>query len=130
MNLKVLLPSCIFVQRNDVTSIVAETRAGSLGILPHRLDCAAALVPGIVLYETSSASTLYIAVDEGVLVKSGPNVLISVRRAISSTSLGELQHAVKREFMLLDTHDREVRQAIEKMEAALVGRFAEFQRGR
>jgi F-type H+-transporting ATPase subunit epsilon len=130
MNLKVLLPSCVFVQRNDVSSIVAETSTGSFGILPHRLDCAAALVPGILQYETGSASTVYLAVDEGVLVKTGPDVLVSVRRAMSGTSLGELQQAVKREFLLLDSHDREVRQAVERMEAALVGRFAEFQRGR
>jgi F-type H+-transporting ATPase subunit epsilon len=130
MNLKVLLPSGIFVQRDDVASIVVETHAGSFGILLHRLDCVAALVPGILLYETTSASTVYLAVDEGVIVKSGPNVLVSVRRAISGTNLSELQQAVKREFLLLDSHDREVRKAIAKMEAALIGRFAEFERGR
>ncbi len=83
-----------------------------------------------MLYETTSASTVYLAVDEGVIVKSGPNVLVSVRRAISGTNLSELQQAVKREFLLLDSHDREVRKAIAKMEAALIGRFAEFERGR
>ena len=130
MNLKILLPSCIFTQRDDVARIIAETREGSFGILPHRLDCVAALVPGILLYETTEASTVYLAVDEGVLVKSGPNVLVSVRRAVAGTSLSELQQAVKRDFLLLDSHEREPRKAIVKMEAALVGRFAQFQRGR
>ncbi len=130
MDLKVLLPSGIFAQHNDVTRIVAETRDGSFGILPHRLDCVAALVPGILLYEMAGAGTVYLAVDEGVLVKSGPDVLVSVRRAMASTSLGELQHVVKREFLLLDTHEREVRGVIAKMDAAVVARFAQFQRGR
>lgn len=130
MNLKVLLPSHIFTQQNKVLRIVAETHAGSMGILPHRLDCVAALVPGILLYETTQAGTVYLAVDEGVLVKSGPDVLISVRRAMGGTSLGELQQAVKREFRLLDAHEQEVRKAIAKMEAALVGRFAQFQHER
>jgi len=130
MNLRILLPSVIFTQRDDVARIVAETREGSFGILPHRLDCVAALVPGILLYETTEASTVYLAVDEGVLVKSGPNVSVSVRRAVAGTSLDELQQAVKRDFLLLDSHEREVRKAVAKMEAALVGRFAQFQRGR
>jgi F-type H+-transporting ATPase subunit epsilon len=129
MELKVLLPFEIFAQRNDVTRIVAETRDGSFGILPHRLDCVAALVPGILLYETTETSTVYLAIDEGVMVKTGPNVLVSVRRAVAGTSLGDLQQVVKREFLLLDTHEREVRAAIAKMEAAVVGRFAQFQRG-
>lgn len=130
MNLKVLLPSHIFAQQNEVLRIVAETHAGSMGILPHRLDCVAALVPGILLYETKQEGTVYLAIDEGVLVKSGPDVLISVRRAMGGTSLGELQQAVKREFLLLDAYEQEVRKAISKMEAALVGRFAQFQRER
>jgi F-type H+-transporting ATPase subunit epsilon len=129
MDLKVLLPFGIFAQRTDVARIVAETRAGSFGILPHRLDCVAALVPGILLYETTEASTVYLAVDEGVLVKTGLSVVVSVRRAMSGASLGELEKAVKREFLLLDVHELEVRNAIAKMEAALVGRFAQFQHG-
>jgi F-type H+-transporting ATPase subunit epsilon len=130
MDLKVLLPFGIFARRTDVARIVAETRAGSFGILPHRLDCAAALVPGILLYQTTEASTVYLAVDEGVLVKSGLSVVVSVRRAIAGTSPGELQQAVKHEFLLHDSQEREVRKAIAKMEAALVGRFAQFQHGR
>ena len=48
MNLKILLPFQIFAEKTNVSRIVAETREGSFGILPHRLDCVAALVPGIL----------------------------------------------------------------------------------
>ena len=130
MNLRVLLPSYLFAQQSDVLRIVAETRAGSLGLLPHRLDCVAALVPGILTYETTAAGIVYLAVGPGVLVKTGTDVLISVRRAVGGASLGELQEAVKREFMLLDSSEMAARGAIAKMEAGLVGRFAEFQRER
>jgi len=47
MHLKVLLPFQIFAEKTDVSRIVAETREGSFGLLPHRLDCVAALAPGI-----------------------------------------------------------------------------------
>ena len=102
MNLKILLPSEIFAEKTDVLRIVAETCEGSFGILPHRLDCVAALAPGILTYETKEDGTVYVAVDEGVLVKAGADVLVSVRHAIGGTDLGQLHDAVKREFLTLD----------------------------
>ena len=72
MNLKVLLPFQIFAEKTGVSRIVAETREGSFGLLPHRLDCVAALAPGILTYETESDGEVFVAVDEGVLVKDRP----------------------------------------------------------
>jgi F-type H+-transporting ATPase subunit epsilon len=130
MRLEILLPSRIFADVDGVLRIVAETRAGSLGILPHRLDCVAALAPGILTYATRAAGTIYLAVDQGVIVKSGAQVRISVRRAIGGASLGELHAAVKREFLTLDETERDARAAMGKMEAGLMGSFAQFNRGR
>jgi len=68
-----------------VSRVVAETRAGSFGLLPRRLDCVAALTPGILVFETGAEGESYVAVDEGVLIKTGPNVIVSVRRAIAGS---------------------------------------------
>jgi F-type H+-transporting ATPase subunit epsilon len=130
MNLKVLLPSSIFAQCDDVLRIVAETREGSFGILPHRLDCVAGLVAGILLYETSAHGTVYLAVDAGVLVKSGPNVSVAVRRVVAGSDLTELQQAIKREFLLVDAQELQIRGAMARMEAGVIGRLVQFQRGR
>ena len=130
MNLKILLPFGIFADKTDILRIVAETRDGSFGILPHRLDCVAALAPGILTYETKNEGTVYLAVDEGVLVKAGTDVLVSVRHAIGGTDLGQLHEAVKSEFLTLDLSERNVRAAIVKMESGLIARFAEFQHER
>lgn len=130
MNLKVLLPFRIFADISGVTRIVAESIQGSFGLLPHRLDCAAALVPGILSYETPAAGTVYLAVDEGVLVKTGAEVLVSVRRAIGALDLAALNQAVKRRFAVLDSQEREVRAAVKKMDAGLLGRLAVFQHER
>ena len=129
MNLKVLLPFRIFLDLKQVSRIVADTHEGSFGLLPHRLDCVAALVPGILAY-TLGDGTAYLAVDQGVLVKSGADVMVSVRQAIQGTSLSELHQTVKREYLSLDRQERDVRTAIARMEGALLGRFAEFQHGR
>src|SRR5271170_7793742 len=80
MNLKILLPFQIFAEKTGVSRIVAETREGSFGLLPHRLDCVSALTPGILTYQTESDGEVFVAVDQGVLVKSGADVLVSVRR--------------------------------------------------
>ena len=45
MHLKVLLPFQVFAEKTDVSRLVVETRDGSFGLLPHRLDCVAALTP-------------------------------------------------------------------------------------
>lgn len=130
MNLMIFLPFKIFVHQTDVSRITIETREGSFGLLPHRLDCVAALVPGILAYESKGANASYIAVDEGVLVKSGAEVLISVRRAIAGKSLSELHEAVRREFLLVEERGKEVRAALSKMHAALLGGFSEYRHGR
>jgi F-type H+-transporting ATPase subunit epsilon len=126
MNLKILVPFRIFLNLEGVSGIVAETPEGSFGLLPHRLDCVAALVPGVLAY-TLGNEISYIAVDQGVLVKSGADVTVSVRQAIKGTSLSELHETVKRQYMSLDQQERDVRTAIARMESALLGRFAEFQ---
>ena len=90
MKLKVLLPFRVFVEMNGVQRIVAETPHGSFGLLPHRLDCVAALSAGILTYQ-ADAEEVYVAVDEGVLVKTEAEVLVSVRNAIGGTDLAQLR---------------------------------------
>jgi F-type H+-transporting ATPase subunit epsilon len=127
MNLKVLLPFQIFAEKTGVTRMVAETREGSFGLLPHRLDCVAALVPGILIYQTESGGEVLVAVDKGVLVKTGAEVLVSVRRAIGGTDLGQLHAAVEKDFLTLDENERSVRTAVSKMETGFLRRFATLQ---
>ena len=107
--------------------IVAHTLQGSFGILPHRLDCTAALAPGILTYETDAEGEVYLAVDQGVLVKAGMDVLISVRNAIGGTDLDKLHEAVKREFLNLNEQEKIVRSVLTKMESGFVRRLMELQ---
>ena len=124
MKLKILLPFKVFAEKVDVLRIVAESRNGSFGLLPQRLDCVAALAPGILIYETVTEGEVCVAVDEGVLVKTGSNVLISVRNAIGGTDLGELHKAVEQEFLNLDEQERSVRSVLAKLEGGFITRFA------
>jgi F-type H+-transporting ATPase subunit epsilon len=128
MNLKILLPHEVFAEKAGVLRIVIETRAGSYGLLPHRLDCVAALAPGILIYETQSDGEVFVAVDAGVLVKTGADVLISARRAMSGVDLPRLRDAVEREFLTLDEQERNVRSVMARLEAGFLHRFAMFPR--
>ena len=127
MNLKVLLPFQIFAEKSGVSRIVAETPDGSFGLLPHRLDCVAALAPGILTYETEVDGEVFVAIDEGVLIKTGSDVLVSVRRALGGTDLGQLRAGVEREFLTLDENEKSVRAALAKMEVGFLRRFASLQ---
>jgi F-type H+-transporting ATPase subunit epsilon len=61
-----------------------------------------------------------------VLVKTGLDVLVSVRRALGGTNLGQLRDAVEREFLTLDEHEQSVRSTLAKMEGELIRRIASF----
>jgi F-type H+-transporting ATPase subunit epsilon len=126
MHLKVLLPFRIFAEKTGVSRIVAETHQGSFGLLPRRLDCVAALAPGILIYEHEGEAEVYVAVDEGVLVKTGLDVLVSVRHAIGGTDLDQLREAVEREFLHLNEREQNVRSVMAKMETGFIRRLAEF----
>ncbi len=126
MTLKVLLPFQVFAEKTGVSRIVAETHEGSFGLLPHRLDCVAALAPGILTYETEADGELFLAVDEGVLVKTGSEVLVSVRRALAGKDLGQLREAVTKEFLALDETEQSVRAVMAKLETGFLRRFATF----
>jgi F-type H+-transporting ATPase subunit epsilon len=127
MHLKVLLPFQIFAEKTGVTRIVAETREGSFGLLPQRLDCVAALVPGILIYQTQAGPEVLVAVDKGILVKTGRDVLVSVRRAIGGTDLDQLRAAVEKEFLTLDEDEQSARIAVAKLETGFLRRFATLQ---
>ena len=120
MQLKILLPFKVFADVANVLRVVADTHQGSFGLLPHRLDCVAALTPGILTYETEANGVVYVAIDEGTLVKAGSQAQVSVRRAVSGTDLAQ-------EFLTLDEREQSVRSVMAKLETGFLRRFASFQ---
>ncbi len=99
-----------------------ETSEGSYGLLPQRLDCVAALVPGIFTYETEGTSH-YVAVDNGVMVKAGAQVLVSVRNAVGGADLGKLGDLVKKDFKSEDENQKQVTTVIAKLERGFIYSF-------
>ena len=128
MRLRVLLPFQVLADVTDVLRIVAQTSVGSFGLLPHRLDCVTALVPGILSYELAGHGEVFLALDEGVLIKTGADVTVSARRAIGGANLEHLRDAIAREFVLLDAQEHELRSVMARLEGGFLRRFAGLQR--
>lgn len=125
MNLKVLLPNEVFLDR-EVTKVTAEAQNGYFCLLPRHVDFVAALVPGLLSFEDEEGREQFLAIDEGALVKCGPNVLVSTRGAARDGTLGQLRHVVEEQFEVLDERERLARSAAARLEAGLVRRFMEF----
>jgi F-type H+-transporting ATPase subunit epsilon len=125
MRMQILLPFEVFLDLADVSRIVVETSAGSYGVLPQRLDCVAALVPGILTYESTREGERFVATDEGVIVKTGMDVLIAARNAMAGESLEGLREVVEREFMRLDEREKTMRSVLARLENSFMRRFLE-----
>jgi F-type H+-transporting ATPase subunit epsilon len=128
MILRVLLPYKVFAEMENVNSIVAETREGFFGILPKRLDCVAALVPGILAYTTKAEGEKCIAVDEGILIKSGDQVIVSIRNAAGDVDLGKLHEVVVKEFKNIDESEKNIRSVMAKLETGFIRNLEKFRR--
>src|SRR5581483_1325123 len=120
MHLKILLPFEIFAYKQGVMRAVVETQGGSYGLLPRRLDCAASLTAGILTYETAIEGVVHVAVGEGVLIKAGPEVLVSARKAVGGADLGQLHEAVKLELRKVDEKERQVRTLVARLESGFI----------
>ncbi len=126
MNLNILLPFHIFIEKTEVSRIVVETLDGSYGLLPRRRDCVAALTPGILTYTTGDEAEVYVAVDKGVLVKTGADVRVSVRGAIAGSDLSQLRLIVEQKFLSLNEQEENVRMVMAKLETGFLRRFSNF----
>jgi len=126
MELKMLLPFRVFADTHDVSSIVMETSEGSYGLLPDRLDCVAALIPGIFTYVIGNEGPRYLAVGAGILVKAGRLVLVSVRNAIGGADLGQLAATVKKELSKKNDDAGKVKSVMQKLESGFIYTFDKF----
>lgn len=122
MQLKVLIPTRVLIDQ-PVAKIVAEAENGAFCLLPRHIDFLSALIPGIFAFETADGEESFLAIDEGILIKVGAEVLVSTRNAFEGTHLASLKQDVERQFQTLDEQERLTRSALARLEASLARRF-------
>lgn len=125
MQLKVLLPTGVFLV-DRASKVIAEAGNGSFCLLPNHIDFVATLVPGILSFEAVAGGEVFLAIDRGVLVKCGKEVLVATRQAIWGEDLESLLQAVEENFQTLDEREKRSRSALAKLEACFVRGFAEM----
>jgi F-type H+-transporting ATPase subunit epsilon len=125
MRLKILLPAGVLLDE-EAQKVNAEAENGAFCLLPRHIDFVATLVPGILSFVSAQGVEEFLAVDEGVLVKAGPEVLVSSTRAVRGAELGKLKETVQRVFRRIDDQERTARSTMAKLEADLVRGFLEL----
>jgi F-type H+-transporting ATPase subunit epsilon len=125
MKLKLLIPTDVVVDQ-AVTKVVAEGEHGSFCLLPQHVDFLAVLVPGLLAFVDEDSEEHFAAVDEGVLIKRGDEVLVSTRQATRGVDLDELRNTVREEFAALDDRERAAQAATAKLEASFLRSYLEL----
>jgi F-type H+-transporting ATPase subunit epsilon len=127
MRLKILLPTEVLLDE-EAGKVTAEAQNGFFCLLPAHIDFVTALVPGLLSFKSKEGEEIFVAVDEGVLVKEGQNVWVSTRNAMRGTELGRLRKTIEDTFKVLDDREKMARSTMAKIEAGFVRRFLEIQR--
>lgn len=125
MQLKVLLPSQVLVDEEAV-KINGEALNGGFCLLPRHADFVTALTSGLFYYTRPGGEEQILAVNEGVLVKVGQEVLVSTRAAVQGADLGQLHAVIREQFSHADDRERQTRSALARIEADFVRRFMEL----
>jgi F-type H+-transporting ATPase subunit epsilon len=126
MKLTILLPKETLVDR-EVSKVIAEAPNGFFCLLPRHVDFATAIVPGILSFTIPDGEEVFVAVDEGVLVKQSTAVLVSTLDAAMGEALGRLEETVAQNFQKRDEQEEKALQAMSRIEAGFVRRFLDIQ---
>lgn len=127
MKLTVRVPTEILFTE-EVTRIKAEAPNGWFGILPKHVDYVTALVPGVLTFVSAKGKEEYLAIDQGILVKCGPEVSVSTRAAVRGTNLEQLKHDVARQFEAESEREKKNLAFEAKLEADLVRGLLELEK--
>lgn len=126
MRLKVLLPTEIAVNQK-VKKVSIWMEHTSFTLLPNHIDMGTMLKPGILSFQPDEEERMiYLAIDEGILVKRGPLVQVSSRNAVRGDDVDVLRATIAREFHELDERERKARSALVGLETDLIRRFVEL----
>jgi F-type H+-transporting ATPase subunit epsilon len=125
MRLKLLLPSHILIDES-VQKIIAEGLDGSFCLEPRHVDFVSALKPGLLQFIAKDGQEVFVAMDEGILVKCADEVMVSAYNAVRGDDLATLKDTVEHRFRQLDESERIARSALARLEAGVVRRFIQM----
>ena len=126
MDLRILLPGKTYWQ-GRVKRITGEAINGFFCLLPRHVDFITIMTPGIFFALTEKEEDLYLAINEGILIKANEQVTLSTRSAVKGDNLGELKKEVEENFIKINQQEEGARSALQKLEADFVRRFLDLE---
>jgi F-type H+-transporting ATPase subunit epsilon len=129
VRLRVFTPTQVEVDA-EVRRVGAEAVDGAFTMLERHIDTVAVLRPGLLGYEGSDGTEVFVAVDGGTLVKSGADVLVSTPTAIPGAGLGTMRRVVAETFEAREEREEAARLALDRLEVDVVQRMIQLEEGR
>lgn len=117
------------------TGVVLDTRAakvsgesdrGSFTILPRHADGAMLLRPGLLSYVGEDGAEVFVAVDEGILVKADRDLRVACQRAVVAGGLEDARSALVEHLHGRSEHERKARSVLLALEAEVLRRMGEL----
>jgi F-type H+-transporting ATPase subunit epsilon len=112
---------------DGVEGVTAGGFDGPFTVLPRHADYAAAIRPSILSFRVNGHEVFF-GVDEGVLTKSGPRVVVSVRQAVKGSSLSDLKAQLAEERKSITNEERKARSALASLEGGLAKLMVELRK--
>lgn len=125
LQLKIMTPTQVVLEL-AAGQVNVDAKGGSRGLLPRHIDFVATLTPGILTYLDENGQEGYAAVDGGVLIKKGTDLLISTPDAVHSHDLEQLESFIQNKTQRNRDLERANRGTMARLEVALVRRMMEL----
>lgn len=126
MNLLLSVPAGVIINE-PVVKVIAEADIGSFALLPAHADVVALLVPGLLAYYLEDGREVFVAVDHGLLVKTGGQVRVACQRAVLAGDLGTAGETVRERFNVRSETEKDARRALIQLESEILKRIGELQ---
>jgi F-type H+-transporting ATPase subunit epsilon len=114
------------VLKTKIKKVTFETLNGYHTLLPRHVDFVSALTPSIVRYTDEENSDKFVACHQGIVVKKGSNVTISVQNAVMGNTLDELQQTILVDFKKNEENRKELNLAMVRLETGLMRGFSKL----
>ncbi|MBD3346649.1 MAG: F0F1 ATP synthase subunit epsilon [Chitinivibrionales bacterium] len=129
MKLTIMIPTGVIYDK-QIKKVTVETNNGRYTLLPNHIDFITLVVPGIIDLEQENNSHVFIAADEGVLVKQKDNVWVSLRNAVKGGELGSLQTTVDEHYRTISEKEQKNRTSIARLERDMAQSIYEFEKAK
>jgi len=125
MRLKVVLPTKILIETAAI-KVIAEAENGIFCLLPRHIDFVATLIPSLLSFVSSQGQEQFLAIDQGILIKHGDEVIVATQNAVQGGDLGMLKKTVEQQFHLIDEREKTARSVLEKLEVNTIRHFIQL----